>query len=387
MTRRPVFRLLMSAALLAPLVACEAQKSDNPLSPAIAGPIAGVEISAPRVLEPGEGIKLKESQQPITLLVENSSTNGVRPVAYTFEVSSTEGFDQKLYARSGVTAGPDGRTRVTVDRLDSGRRYFWRVRADDGANSSGYSTSTFELLPKPLLDPPVQRSPIENAQVASRRPELIVSASNRNAAIGNVVYEFQISANVAFSGIVSAGERSEAGPTTSYSPDSDLNASTTYYWRVRATDRETTSAWANTQPFRTGAAAPVPSPGPSPGPGTGGSCASNNGPAIAKCIAAKYPERLVAGISLGQRQDNMSFLRDRMIEAGKCGGMDLGRNLKRGGPELSIDFLVWRTGGEDLGIDIGFDYDNTSTPLALTWSVHGPGAFYTPGPSAPCNVP
>ena len=74
-----------------------------------------------------------------------------------------------------------------------------------------------------------------------------------------------------------------------------------------------------------------------------------------------------------------------MIEAGKCGGMDLGRNLKRGGPELSIDFLVWRTGGESLGIDIGFDYDNTSTPLVLTWAVVGPGAFYTPGPSAPCN--
>ena len=58
------------------------------------------------------------------------------------------------------------------------------------------------------------------------------------------------------------------------------------------------------------------------------------------CIAAKYPERLVAGISLGQRQENMMFLRDRIIEAGKCGGLDLGHNLKRGGPEISIDFLA-----------------------------------------------
>ncbi len=243
MTRRPVFQILMSAALLAPLVACEAQKSDNPLSPAIAGPIAGVEITAPRVLEPGEGLKLKESQQPITLLVENSSSNGVRPVAYTFEVSNTNTFELKLYARSGVTSGPDGRTRVTVDRLDSGRRYFWRVRAEDGANSSGYSTATFEVLPKPLLDPPVPQSPIASAQVATRRPELIVSSSNRNAAIGNVVYEFQVAIDVAFSGIVAGGERSEAGPTTSFTPDSDLNASTTFYWRARATDRETTSAW------------------------------------------------------------------------------------------------------------------------------------------------
>ena len=386
MTRRPVFQILLATALFAPLVGCEAQKSDNPLSPAIAGPIAGVEISTPRVLEPGEGLKLKESQQPITLLVENSSSNGVRPVAYTFEVSSTQNFEQKLYARSGVTSGPDGRTRVTVDRLDSGRRYFWRVKADDGANASGYSTATFEVLPKPQLNPPVQRSPIENAQVATRRPELLVSTAERNAAVGTLVYEFQISNDVPFSGIVSAGERPETGSVISYTPDNDLAASATYYWRARATDRETTSAWSNPQPFRTSAApAPGPAPSPSPGPGTGGSCASNNGPAIAKCIAAKYPEKLVAGVSLGQRQDNMSFIRDRMIEAGKCGGMDLGRNLKRGGPELSIDFLVWRTGGESLGIDIGFDYDNTSTPLVLTWAVVGPGAFYTPGPSAPCN--
>ena len=31
----------------------------------------------------------------------------------------------------------------------------------------------------------------------------------------------------------------------------------------------------------------------------------------------------------------------------------------------------------DMGVDIGFDYDNTSTPLRLTWSEAGfPGTFY-----------
>ena len=29
----------------------------------------------------------------------------------------------------------------------------------------------------------------------------------------------------------------------------------------------------------------------------------------------------------------MEFLRNRMIEAGICGGLDLGWNLKRGGPD------------------------------------------------------
>jgi hypothetical protein len=71
----------------------------------------------------------------------------------------------------------------------------------------------------------------------------------------------------------------------------------------------------------------------------------------------------------------MIFLRDRIIEAGKCGGLDLGWNLKRGGPELSIDFITNRTGGLD-GIDIGFAYDDTSHPLRLSWQTGGSMPFY-----------
>ncbi|MBA3642378.1 MAG: hypothetical protein H0W53_24605 [Acidobacteria bacterium] len=358
MTRRPIFQILMSAALLAPLAGCEAKKSDNPLSPAVAGPIAGVEITAPRVLQPGEGIKIKEAQQPITLLVENSSSNGVRPVAYTFEVSSTENFEQKLYARSGVTPGTDGRTRVTVDRLDSGRRYFWRSRAEDGANSSRYTTSTFEVLPRPQLDPPVQRSPIENAQIASRRPELIISSSNRNAAIGNIVYEFQISTDVAFSGIVAGGERSEAGPGTSYSPDFDLNGATTYYWRVRATDRETTSAWANTQPFRT-AAAPAPGPGPGPAPPSGGPCNSSNPTAIVECERAKYGH-----MSHSQMYDLMVAIVQSLNRNG-IGGGPFGILRKQSGTNCngySCDIICAGQGGGQRQWDVLGDIDGAQSP-------------------------
>jgi hypothetical protein len=359
MTRRPVFQILMSAALLAPLAACEAKKSDNPLSPSVAGPIAGVEISAPRVLEPGEGLKLKEAQQPITLLVENSSTTGVRPVAYTFEVSSTETFEQKLYARSGVTPGSDGRTRVTVDRLDSGRRYYWRARADDGANSSQYSTSTFEVLPRPQLDPPVQRSPIENAQIATRRPELLINASTRNVSIGNVVYEFQISTDVPFSGIVSAGERAEAGPVISYSPDIDLAASATYYWRARATDRETTSAWSNPQPFRTAAGAPAPGPGPGPAPPSGGPCNSSNPTAIVECERAKYGH-----MSHSQMYDLMVAIVQSLNRNG-IGGGPFGILRKQSGTNCngySCDIICAGNGGGQRQWDVLGDIDGAQSP-------------------------
>ena len=359
MTRRPVFQILMSAALLAPLAACEAKKSDNPLSPSVAGPIAGVEISAPRVLEPGEGLKLKEAQQPITLLVENSSTTGVRPVAYTFEVSSTETFEQKLYARSGVTPGSDGRTRVTVDRLDSGRRYYWRARAEDGANSSQYATSTFEVLPRPQLDPPVQRSPIENAQIATRRPELLINASTRNVSIGNVVYEFQISTDVPFSGIVSAGERSEAGPVISYSPDIDLAGSATYYWRARATDRETTSAWSNPQPCRTAAGAPAPGPGPGPAPPSGGPCNSSNPTTIVECERAKYGH-----MSHPQMYDLMVAIVQSLNRNG-IGGGPFGILRKQSGTNCngySCDIVCSGQGSGQRQYDVLGDIDGAQSP-------------------------
>ena len=47
------------AALLFTLAGCEAQKSETPLSPSVAGPIPGVEITAPRLLEPSMGTKIR----------------------------------------------------------------------------------------------------------------------------------------------------------------------------------------------------------------------------------------------------------------------------------------------------------------------------------------
>ena len=126
----------LGAAFAIALAGCEAKKSTNPLSPSVAGPIAGVNITAPRLLEPQQGFRIKESQQPIKLVVENAISNGVRTVAYMFEVASDADFNNKVYARSGVPAGENNRTSVQIDRLDLGRAYYWRAKADDGANSS-----------------------------------------------------------------------------------------------------------------------------------------------------------------------------------------------------------------------------------------------------------
>ena len=366
----------IAASLVFTLAACEAQKSETPLSPSVAGPIAGVDITAPRLLEPSMGSKFKDSAQPIRLTIQNASTSGVRPLAYTFEVATDTAFTSKVFGRGSVPPGADGRTSVQIDRVDIGRMYYWRVRAEDGANTGPFLTAQFEVLPKPFISAPVPTSPVNNEVVATRRPTLRVRNAERNAAVGGLVYEFQVSSNQAFTAVTGAGAVNETPGETTMTLPGDLPNNATQYWRVRAMDAETLGDWMPAQVFRTPNVVSVPSPGPVPG-GNGGSCASNNGFAIVACIAATYPDRLAAGVSSSQRVANMSFLRDRIIEAGKCGGLDLGHNLKRGGPDISIDFLAWRRSDGDMGVDIGTDYDNTSEPLRLSWNLAGfPGTFY-----------
>src|SRR5688572_22539138 len=100
MLRTPVRPLLASSLLLTmAAVGCGVEKSENPLSPSVAGPIAGVEISTPRALEPAHTARIKNSQQPIRLTVGNASTNGVRPLSYTFEVATDDTFTTKIFAR------------------------------------------------------------------------------------------------------------------------------------------------------------------------------------------------------------------------------------------------------------------------------------------------
>ena len=283
-----------SAVLIFALAGCEAQKSSNPLSPSVAGPIPGVNISAPKLIEPAQGFKYKESQQPIRLVIENASTTGVRPITYMFEVASDANFTSKVFARSNVPGGDGGRTSVQVDRLDIGRAYYWRARADDGANSSQFASAQFEVLPKPLLTAPGLVSPINNERVGSKRPTLTVSASDRNAAIGNLDYEFQVATDQAFGQLVSAAIIGEQGRQTSFTPPGDLATDRQHFWRVRSSDGETTSPWAAAQTFRTPVGTiPSPGPGPGPGPSPGNCDALVNGDRqlLVECIHATIKPR------------------------------------------------------------------------------------------------
>ena len=391
----PSVRIGGLLALLAVTAACESTKSANPLSPSVAGPIPGVEISAPKPLEPGVNWEVSTEKQPLKLLIENPGTNGQRPVSIDVEIASDSGFATKVFTRAGLAQGPNGRTALVLPtKLTSDRTYFWRVKGQDGANAGPWSAPVrFSIFTPAALEPPTPRSPIGGATVDDLDPRFRVRNAGRSGRVGAVTYTVEISRNQAFSQRVklfSGREEGGAGGETTLE-SSALPASSTLFWRARASDGTIRSDWSSTQSFKTPASPPgggggAPAP---PGGGAGGNpstCASKDGRYIVDCIAQKYASYRRPVGSLNQRKANMKYLRDRIIEAGLCGGLNLGWNRKRGGSELSIDFLAERRGNTTYGYDIGRDYDNYRKELQLYWGSDGPGSHfkaYSPRPR--CN--
>jgi hypothetical protein len=386
MTPNRLALLVLPAAALA-LAGCEASKSSNPTSPSVAGPIAGVNISTPAPVAPGQGAKVSAKEQPVTLVVQNASTNGQRPITYRFEVAVDAEFTNKVATRDGIEPGGEGKTSYRLpDALAADRSYYWRAKALDGANESTYSEAvSFAVVTPAEIQTPVPLEPIGSATAASQTPQFKVANAVRSGPIGEVFYIFEISQNESFTAMVAAVTVPERVAETKFTINQVLPGGVRFYWRVRAFDANVASAWSKIQSFFTpkASAAPAPPPGPS-GPPAGGW--PKTGDEVVAYATRNYPDRLVAGVSLSQRQNNMAYVRDRMIEAGICGGMELAWNLKRGGPEKSIDYLAYRKAGRWIGVDIGAAYDDTSIPLTLQWG-ENPGdslitpAGYSPAPS------
>lgn len=369
----------VAIASLLGLAGCEAVKSENPLSPSVAGPIPGVSITAPKPLEPVSGAELDKDQQPVALLIENASSSGVRPLSYLVEVASDSGFANKVFSREGVAPGEGGRTRVQLDVLSPDRTYYWRARAQDGANTGPFSeAASFRIAPPAALDAPPLIAPVGGVTLVALPPVLVFGQAPRVGLVGNVSYRIQVASDSAFGAVVASATTGEQGGQTSFTLPGSFPTSTRYYWRVQAFSEKLDGPWSAAGSFVTpgpGGGGSTPPP-PPPSGGGSGSCASPDPDYILDCMERTYPSKLTPTSTLDQRKANMAYIRDRIIEAGICGGRDLGWNLKRGGPDLSLDFLVIRESDGYHGIDIARDYDNISLPLRLYWGDTGPGGYY-----------
>jgi hypothetical protein len=363
-------RVVVAVALAALCsAACESTKSSNPLSPSVAGPIGGVTITAPKPLTPANGTELKTTD-PVNLLLENATSTSQRPFWFEIQVSTEQDFSAIIHTAQKVTPGGDGRTSYRVPMtLTANRTYFWRARAVDGANTGPYSaTPMFRVVDPVHIEAPLPVSPVGGQELDSTTPTLVVRNTAVIGTTAAVVYRFELAADAGFTQLIAIWSAARSGGETTQVTGSPLGVGTEYFWRANASDGAFTSPYSDVQHFKTKSATPAPTPTPTPTPpsgGGGGGSWPTTGEQLIAWTQSHYPQYLVPG---SNRTANMVFVRDRMIEAGLCGGMQLGWNLKRGGPEISLDYITWNTGGRWVGVDIAHDADNQNTPLQLTWA-------------------
>jgi hypothetical protein len=261
-------RLALSA-LLAGIAAsgCTSSKSSNPLSPTVAGPLPGVEITAPKPVNPTGGMRVTAEQQPVTLKVENASSNGPRALNYTFEIAADSGFSSVVFAREGIAPG-EGTTSLRLpDALQSDRSYYWRARAQDGANTGPFSgPANFNVVTAIFIGQPTLVSPSPNAHVTTLRPKLVIGNVQRSGSAGPMSYLVEISNTDSFASKLDL-VANELPNQTSVDLAQDLVPNTYFFWRVRASDPTTIGPWSATLAFLTPALAVTPTPPGTPGPG------------------------------------------------------------------------------------------------------------------------
>lgn len=371
MSVRVITKLAFAAALLG-AAACEfgVQKSANPLSPSIAGPLPGVAIAAPRPIEPINGVEVLTTSLPARLVFDNASSNSPRPFWQIVEVAADAGFSNKLYTSERLTPDSSGRTtHVVPGSLAHDFTYYWRVLAEDGANASDPSTVVHFLVVEPvIIEPPVLVAPVGGATTENRSPDFVVGNGLVSGPAGTVTYKFEVANDLGFTSMAATGSTTRSGGLTTTLNLGQLAENKLLYWRVLGTNGKVTSAYSAIQSFKT--PAPAPTPGPyvppppsnnrTPDPSPGQTCTDPYGNVQSAClplpdmgwvvyeVAAQYPGALAN--SCQESGGSWEFM-DRVVDRLRQYDTRWGYNWKRGVVgDPSLDVVDYHFGpGPDEG--------------------------------------
>jgi hypothetical protein len=301
MVKHVDFRRILGFPIIAIVAAgCQVTKSSNPLSPAVAGPIAGVTISTPNLLEPGQDWQIRMRDQPIKLMFQNADTSGSRPLTYTIEVATDASFASVIFKRTQIQPGNVTTTFQLPDALPTGRLYWWRVRAEDGANIGEYSKPvSFNAISPVTISAPVAVTP--SGKITKLAPEFKVRAGAKSGPYEKIQYTLQVSNSQTFAPLTAMFIVDEAGAETIVAQNYAFLNNRTHYWRVQARDTGESGAvspWSNTLTFTTDMPLPTPAPappsggdGPPPGNGDWTQCGSTPGKAIVECVRSAVYRR------------------------------------------------------------------------------------------------
>ena len=248
---------------------CDAERSSNPLSPNIAGPLAGVTITAPVTVGPTNALLIATTEQPLTLTFASADSNSVRPFTYEVQVATDAAFTQIVLEIAGVEPNEFGQVIIQLpSSLDPDRTYYWRVRALDGANTGEYSaTAMFEVFTPVVIGMPAVGSPSNGGTTPSNVVTLEVVNPEIIGPAESIMYRFELATDPSFTTLAAVltvaqaastatavSNAASSGGRTSASPGA-LPHDQTFFWRARvsaqARNGEIIGPWTPTASFTT----------------------------------------------------------------------------------------------------------------------------------------
>lgn len=252
-------------------------------------------------------------------------------------------------------------------------------RADAPTSPSGSDEAALEAGVTLKATAPALIGPTGGVRTDSVSPDLVAGLATPRFALDAPPFEYRFEVLTPDGRVVATSPKVAPGPDgqVRWKVTGRLELDSPYQWRARAEFGERVGPWASSASFVT-----LDYRGLNPRPANG--VWPSNGPAVVAYVANAFPQYLRPTATLAERIANMEFLRDRIIEAGVCGGLDVARNLKRGVGPHSHDAIAWRkpNGHVDV-IDIASGFDDIRATLKLHWAVVAGPPGYDPLPDHP----
>jgi hypothetical protein len=224
---------------------------------------------------------------------------------------------------------------------------------------------------------PALLSPTGGVRTDTLEPEFVIGPATARYGVNAPAFEYQIEVQTMQGQTFVSSPKLTGSGQMRWKTNIPLLLDQPYRWRARAEFNGRVGPWSAFGNFLS-----LDYRGLVPRPPNG--AWPNNGPAVVDYIAEHFDDYLHTTATTAQRIEHMEFLRDRIIEAGVCGGVDVARNLKRGVGPHSHDAIAWRKpNGFVEVVDIASAFDDKNIPLRLHWQIVSGPSGYDPLPNHP----
>lgn len=159
---------------------------------------------------------------------------------YNLQLSMEDTF-QNLIIDSTLTQT----TFDIIEKLDFNTSYYWRVKAENAAGESNWSTVWNFTTEKTIPNVVILQEPADEATDVTLTPRFIWDESENAES-----YQLQLSLSIDFDANTIVADSSGI-ETTELILTNDLDENTTYYWRVRASNTAGSSEWSVPFTFET----------------------------------------------------------------------------------------------------------------------------------------